>query len=147
MVGSTNIGSTNKWSDPVSDHLEVTNLFGRLSRLLDDRRYDDVGEVYTNDAVVHSPRGGELKGTAAITEYLRQSRVPSERTQHTSADLLITITGDEARASANQTVHYYREGEPPHKTSSLRVSYTAVRTSAGWRFREADLELAWTREN
>jgi hypothetical protein len=70
--------------------------------------------------------------------------VDTEQTQHTNADLLIAVTGDEAHASANQTVHYYREGEPPHRTSSLRVAYNAVRTPAGWRFREADLALRWT---
>jgi hypothetical protein len=127
----------------MSDHLEVANLFGRLSRLLDDRRYEGLAEVYTKDVVVRSPRA-ELKGMAAITEYLSQSQQTTEHTQHTNADLLITLAGDEAQASANQTVHYYREGEPPHRTSGLRVSYNAVRTPEGWRFREADLTLAWT---
>jgi SnoaL-like protein len=147
IVGVTNIGHTNERGVmSTNDYAEVANLFSRLSHLLDDHRYEDIGDVYTKDAVVRSPRG-ELKGKAAITEYLHQSRVPSEQTQHTSAGLLITITGDEAQAAANQTVHYYREGEPPHQTSSLRVSYIAIRTPEGWRFREGNLKLAWTQKN
>src|SRR6266496_3810904 len=125
-----------------TDHLEVANLFARLSRALDD--HEALDQLYTKDAKVHSPRGGELDGLDAITEYIRQSRT-EDQTQHMNADLLITLNGDEAQASANQLVHFYREGQPPHQTSGLRVSYTAVRTPEGWRFREAEIKLAWTR--
>jgi len=125
-----------------TDHLEVANLFARLSRALDN--HEALDQLYTKDAKVHSPRGGELDGFDAITEYVRQTRT-EDHTQHMNTDLLITLNGDEAQASANQLVHFYREGQPPHQTSGLRVSYTAVRTPEGWRFREAEIKLAWTR--
>lgn len=127
-----------------TDRLDISELFSRLSHLLDDERPDDIDTVYTEDAVVHSPRGGELRGRDAVATYLRQARVVTEKTVHVNGDILITLDGDEAQASANQVVYFYRDGEPPHQTSALRTTYTAVRTPAGWRFREARLTLAWT---
>jgi hypothetical protein len=131
---------------PVStaDRLDIAELCTHLGRLLDENRPDDIRSVYTEDVVVHSPRAGELRGIDAVTTYLRESYVENELTQHLTSDILVTIDGDEAKTSANQRVYFYREGEPPHQTSSLRTTYSAVRTPAGWRFREARLTLAWT---
>src|SRR5690606_13853442 len=54
--------------------------------------------------------------------------------------------GDRAEATANQLVFFHRDGEPPHRTSGLRTTTTAVRTPAGWRFTEMNIALAWTSE-
>ncbi|GAB2926985.1 hypothetical protein GCM10027280_12920 [Micromonospora polyrhachis] len=62
-------------------------------------------------------------------------------------DLLVDIDGDQAAVSANSLVYYYRAGQAPHYTGGLRLADTAVRTSAGWRFREQRITPAWTREN
>jgi ketosteroid isomerase-like protein len=130
----------------MSDRLDVAELTARLSRLLDENRPDDIHTVYTEDVVVHSPRA-ELPGIDAVVSYLRQSRVAGEQTVHFNADVLVTVDGDEAQASTNQLVYFYRDGEPPHQTSALRVAYTAVRTPAGWRFYTARHTLAWTQKN
>jgi hypothetical protein len=45
------------------------------------------------------------------------------------------VDGDQAAASANSLVYFYRVGRPPHLTSGLRLACTAVRTPAGWRLR------------
>lgn len=129
-----------------TDHLDIANLFARLSRALDDNDLTALTQVYTEDVTASAPRGGELTGLAAVLDHLRDSQVGTEKTQHCDADLLIDLNGDEARASANQTVYFFRDGEPPHQTSGLRVTYTAVRTPAGWRFRAADIKLQWTRK-
>ncbi|MFD0392167.1 hypothetical protein ACFQ3Z_02840 [Streptomyces nogalater] len=41
------------------------------------------------------------------------------------------MDGDRAEATANQVVYFYRDGEPPHRTSGLRVACTTVRTAGG----------------
>jgi ketosteroid isomerase-like protein len=131
----------------VADRLEIAELFARLARVLDEGLYDDVHTVYTHDVVVHSPRGGELRGIDEVTGFLRRFQVTGERTQHAHGDVLVTVDGDRAEASANQLVYFYRDGEPPHRTSGLRLDYTAVRTPAGWRFDTARIVLLWTREH
>ncbi|MGK8503422.1 nuclear transport factor 2 family protein [Nocardia asiatica] len=70
-----------------------------------------------------------------------------KRAQHTITDPLVDIDGDRAAASANSLVYFYREGQPPHQTSGLRLAGTVVRTPAGWRLREARITLAWMRKD
>jgi hypothetical protein len=131
-------------STPTADRLEIAELFARLARLLDEGRHEDIRTVYADDVVVRSPRSGELRGVDEVLAFLRRSRVEGEHTQHVNGDVLVEVDGDRAEASANQLVHYYRTGEPPHRRSGLRLAYTVVRTPAGWRFREGRLTLAWT---
>lgn len=131
----------------VADRVEIAELFARLAHVLDEGLYDDVHTVYTDDVVVHSPRGGELRGIDGVTGFLRRFQVVGEHTQHVHSDVLVTVDGDRAAASANQLVYFYRDGEPPHRTSGLRLAYTAVRTPAGWRFDTARIMLLWTREH
>jgi hypothetical protein len=130
-----------------ADRVEIAGLFTRLAHLLDEERWEDAGTVYTDDVVVRSPRGGELHGIGAVVGYLRGSEVEGERTQHLTTDLLVDVDGDRAAASANSLVYFYRDGRPPHQASGLRLTCAAVRTPAGWRFRESRITLAWTREN
>lgn len=129
-----------------ADRVEIAELFARLADLLDEGRHDDAHRVYHADVVVRSPRGGELHGLDEVTAYLERSHVGGEHTQHVHGDVLVHIDGDRAEATANQLVYFYRDGEPPHRTSGLRVACTAVRTPAGWRFSEMHVTLAWTHE-
>lgn len=59
----------------------------------------------------------------------------------------LDVDGDQATASSNSIVYYYRDGQAPHFTGGLRQYCTAVRTSAGWRIHEVRVTPAWTREN
>jgi ketosteroid isomerase-like protein len=126
----------------LADRLEVADLFARLAKLLDEHRHEDVRSVYAEDVVVRSPRG-ELRGADEVAAYLRRSWVEDEHTQHLHGDVLVDVDGDRATASANQLVHYYRAGEPPHRRSGLRLAYTATRTPAGWRFVSGHVTFAW----
>jgi SnoaL-like domain len=128
-----------------TDILEITGLFTRLARLLDEGRHDDIRDIYTDDVEVRSPRA-ELHGIDEVTAFLRRTHDETERTQHVHGDVLVDVGADRAEASANQLVFFYREGEPPHQTSGLRLDYTAVRTPDGWRFRTARITLAWQRK-
>lgn len=130
-----------------TDRLDIADLFTRLAHLLDDNNPDDAHTVYTEDVEIHSPRGGELHGLPTVTDYLRQAQVVTDRTQHLNSDILITLNGDHAEATATQLVYFFREGEPPHQKSGLRMSGTAVRTPAGWRFRKARISLLWSEKN
>lgn len=131
----------------LADRAEITDLFARLTRLLDEARYNDAATIYTPGVTVHSPRGGELHGLDKVIDYLHQTHNDDIHTQHMHSDLLINLTGDQAEASANQLVHFYRADQPPHQTSGLNVTYKATRTPTGWRFNTAQITLAWTHKN
>ncbi|WP_235854934.1 nuclear transport factor 2 family protein [Nonomuraea aridisoli] len=127
--------------------MEIADLFTRFARLLDEKRWEDAGTVFADDVAVHSPRGGELRGIDNVVGFMRQGEVEGQHTQHTTTDLLVNVEGDQAAASANSLVYYYRDGQAPHFTGGLRQYCTAVRTPAGWRFREVRITPAWTRKN
>ncbi|MFD0905617.1 nuclear transport factor 2 family protein [Actinomadura sediminis] len=131
----------------IADRIEIADLVARFALLLDEKRWDDAGGVLADDVVVHSPRGGELRGLGNVVGFMRQGEVEGENTQHTTTDLLVDVDGDRAAASANSFVYYYRDGRAPHFTGGLRQSFTAARTPAGWRLREVRITPAWTREN
>jgi len=130
----------------IADRIEITDLFTRFALLLDEKRWTDIDAVFTHDVAVHSPRGGELRGIDSVVDFMRQSDVEGQRTQHTTTDLLVDIDGDRAAVSANSLVYYYRDGQAPHFTGGLRTAGTVVRTPAGWRIREQRITPAWTRD-
>jgi 3-phenylpropionate/cinnamic acid dioxygenase small subunit len=131
----------------IADRIEITDLFTRFARLLDEGRWEDAGTIFTDDVAVHSPRGGELRGIDKVVGFMLQAEVEGEHAQHINTDLLVNVNGDQAAVSANSLVYYYRDGQAPHFTSGLRLASTAVRTPAGWRFREWRITPAWMREN
>jgi 3-phenylpropionate/cinnamic acid dioxygenase small subunit len=131
----------------IADRVEIADLLTRLALLLDEKRWEDAGTVFTDDVVVRSPRGGELRGLDEVVGFMRQGEVEGEHTQHTTTDLLVDVDGDRAAVSANSLVYYYRDGQAPHFTGGLRLAGTAVRTPAGWRLRDQRIRPAWTRES
>ncbi len=129
----------------IADRIEIADLFARLARLLDEKRWDDADTVYTDDVAVHSPRAGEIRGIDEVVGFLRRSEVEGVHTQHVTTDLLVNVDGDgdQAAASANSLVYFYRDGQAPHLASGLRLACTVVRTPAGWRIRESRMTVAW----
>ncbi len=130
----------------LDDRAQIADLFSRLVHLLDDEHYDGVREIYTADVRIDSPRGGRIDGVEEAVDFLRKARVDGERTQHLTNDLLVTVDGDEAQVTAGSTVHFYRAGRAPHRTSGLRLDHRAVRTADGWRIARAGITLSWTRD-
>ncbi len=132
--------------DQLTDRVEIGDLFAKLSALLDERRFDDTHTVYHPDVAAFSPRG-ELHGLEALTTSLKQAVVEGELHQHVHGDVLIHLDGEQARATANQLVFFYREGEPPHREAGLRSAATVVRTPEGWRISRMTIELLWLRKH
>jgi 3-phenylpropionate/cinnamic acid dioxygenase small subunit len=130
----------------IADRIEIADLFTRFARLLDEKRWEDADTVFTEDVAGYSPRSGEIRGIDKLVGYMRQAEVEGEHTQHVTTDLLVDVDGDQAAASANSLVYFYRDGQAPHLTSGLRLACTAVRTPAGWRLRESRTMLAWMHE-
>ncbi|MET8761632.1 nuclear transport factor 2 family protein [Lentzea sp. NPDC004782] len=129
----------------MDDRNEITDLFSRLSHLLDDKRWEDAHTVFTHDVSVYSPRNGELHGLDELVAFMRQAEVAEEQTQHVTTDVVVDVDGDQAAASANSIVYFFRDGQAPHRTSGLRLACAAVRTAQGWRLRESRTTLRWMR--
>ncbi|MFB8004006.1 nuclear transport factor 2 family protein [Nocardia sp. NPDC056000] len=130
----------------IADRLEISDLFSRFGRLLDEHHWEAADAVFAKDIAVSSPRAGKLTGIDQVIGYIRQSVVEGEHTQHITTDLQVDIDGDRASASANSQVYFYRDGQAPHQTSGLRLEASVVRTPAGWRLNETRTILAWVRK-
>ncbi|WP_218019519.1 hypothetical protein [Nocardia arthritidis] len=78
--------------------------------------------------------------------FFQRLRRKGAHPAHTT-DLLVDVDGDRVAASANSLVYFFREGQPPHQTSGLRMACTVVRTPAGRRLRKTRIMLAWTRKD
>ena len=131
----------------MSDREQITELFAQLAQVLDEGTLDDLRQVYAKDVLVRSPRGVELRGIDTVIDFLRDVADADERTHHVHGDVLVTVDGDRADATANQLAYFYREGRPPHRTAGLRLRYAAVRTEDGWRFQEANIGRLWQQES
>jgi len=130
----------------IGDRLEVAELFARLARVLDEGTPDGLRQIYTKDVVVRSPRGGEIHGIDNVVAFVVQA-TGDELAHHVHGDVLVDVDGDRADASANQLVTFFRQGQAPHKRTGLRLKYTAARTTEGWRFAEANINLVWQKED
>jgi hypothetical protein len=130
----------------ITDRLDVAELFARLARVLDEGTPEDLRQIYTKDVLVRSPRGGEIQGIDNVVAFVLQT-TGDELAQHVHGDVLVSVDGDRANASANQLVTFYRQGEAPHKRTGLRLKYRAARTPEGWRFQEANINLVWQQED
>lgn len=125
-----------------TDRAEIAELVARLARVLDERRFDELRNVYLPDAQTSSPRG-TLRGVDEIVDTLRRTSPPDELTQHFNTNVVVDLDGDRAQVSTDQLVYFFRQGEAPHETAGVDARYTAVRTPAGWRFAHAQISPRW----
>lgn len=123
------------------DHRAVEHLLTGLGHWLDGAG-GDPADIYDPDVVVHSPRG-EFRGLDEILARVAPSNDDDGRTQHFFTDVVVEVDGDRAVAHANQLVQFFLPGEPPHRTSGLRVRYELARRGDGWRLTGAEHTLAW----
>lgn len=125
----------------IADRLEITDLFAELARVLDEGTPDELRNIYAKDVVVQSPRGGEIHGIDDVVAFV--AATDDAKTQHLHGNIVVTVDGDRAEASATQLVFFFREGEAPHHRAGVNLRYSAVRTPAGWRFDRATISAVW----
>lgn len=130
----------------LADRLAIADHFARYANLLDEKRWEDAHTVFTDDITVHSPRA-RIQGIDTVMGYMRQGEVDGEYTQHLTTDLLVTVDGDRAEATANSLVYFFRADSAPHQTSGLRMTCTLTRTSGGWRISATRVDLRWIRRD
>lgn len=129
---------------PETDRAAIAELIARLTRALDERRFDDLNAIYTPNAETSSPRG-TLRGTNEIIDVLRRTSPADELTQHLNTDVLVNLDGDRAEVHTQQLVYFYRRGAAPHRTAGVQARYTATRTPVGWRLARARISPLWQR--
>lgn len=112
------------------DRVLIHELVGLHGHLMDEGRFDRLGELFTDDVVydVSALGGGELRGAAAIAEA---GRTLGDRNPvgHHVTNIVVTELGDDEASVVSKGIGIMADGTAGSVVYEDRVR----RTSAGWR--------------
>jgi hypothetical protein len=131
--------------DDISIRQACTDLIVRYAWLNDERRFDELAALFTEDARLYRPSapGQAIEGRAAILEAFRK-RPPDTMTFHVTSDVLVEVLGAQ-RAQARSRILLLSAARPqeagalpldakPPVPGVFRDSFAL--TAEGWKFSE-----------
>jgi hypothetical protein len=125
------------------DRAEITDLLSVLGRSLDEHRFDDLEDVFTEDATAVTP-GGTQNGRAGLIAQARANHEAYDRLQHQISSILIDVDGDRATVRANLMGTFAHSADPkPVRQLGGLYRCSAVRTEKGWRFDDLQVTPIW----
>ncbi|KPC63706.1 nuclear transport factor 2 family protein [Streptomyces chattanoogensis] len=129
----------------LTDRAEITDLFDRYLRSLDDRKFDRswAASFFTEEASTATP-AGHVQGRHAILGNVRTAMRLFDRTVHFGSNYVIEVDGDRATLHGNQLSTHVLAGEGDLFLSGGRTENELVRTADGWRLHRTDLRITWT---
>lgn len=116
----------------LADRSELAELVARHSVWLDELRYDESEQLFTDDVAVKSLRG-EASGIEALVQIARKGHDAYARTMHNKSNLVIAIDGDTATVRANDIAVLVGHDKTEQIAAAVH-HYRARRTPEGWRF-------------
>jgi ketosteroid isomerase-like protein len=135
----------------LTDEAAVSDLLSSYWAAIDDHEVtaETVAAMFTEDATWNSPAGTRV-GHAAILAGEQSTYSKFSTTLHSTSDHLMRVDGDSATLRANlNAMHVWapevRDGLSlqSHFVAGSVLTGDAVRTDAGWRFREMKLQIVW----
>jgi SnoaL-like domain len=122
-----------------SDDAEIRNTLARFCRLLDDRRFPEVGELF-------APHGrmGRTAGREQIVELLGRgglARSPDLFRKHMTGNMVVDV-GPVTAAAESDLVMFERLGASPWELRMGVYRDTLERIGGRWLF--TDRQLTWT---
>jgi len=127
------------------DRNEVKDLIGRLGVLLDEKRVEELDQVFVAEATGEFP-SGPMGSLAELQEYGRSTIPAFDQVQHLMTNILVELDGDRATARANMlSFNTHRGGDPTrHFDLGGIYRFETVRTPAGWRIARVEMAQVWT---
>lgn len=133
----------------LSDRTEIRDLVTAYTRAVDTRSWDDLDEVFTEDAVLdYSSVGGPVTSLAEAKAWVEQGLRGFDRYQHVIGQVAIALDGDEATATAylvNPMVARAPDGTETLWEVGGYYHHDLVRTPNGWRSRRMVDDIVWQR--
>ena len=132
-------------AEEISDRLELQHLLISYSEAIDRREFDELDEIFTEDAYIdYRDTSGTLKTSADLKAWLAET-LPTyfERNAHMLGLPAIKLAGDTATARTFCFNPMVLKGDKP-KVMQVGVWYDDefVRTTDGWRFsRRVEIKL------
>lgn len=133
-------------NDTFTDRQAILDNVSAIGRCIDDRDWDRLGTLFTDDATVTTP-GGTALGREALVEQARSRHTRYLATQHLTTNIIVEIDGDRAAVRANLQTSFAKTVVPdpePYQTGGVN-RMGAVRTPDGWKFTSLEGTQVWTR--
>jgi hypothetical protein len=131
-------------TDNAAAEAEIIERIDHFLLALDERRFDEVRDHFTDDVVAEYPIGSGV-GIDQVLAATEAGVLRYERTQHLGTNYLVEVesAGDRAAARWNQVCHHvHPEGDV--FSVGVRCRARLVRTSAGWRVNHTAMQVIWT---
>ena len=131
----------------MSDRFEVQDLLADYADAIDRKSWDELDDIFTEDAFIdYSVMGGAKGSLAEIKKFLAEAMTIFPHTQHLVANMQIRLRGDEGTGRimcSNAQVMDMGEGKRHVFLLGLWYVDKYVRTDKGWRIRERVEEKSW----
>lgn len=132
-------------NDDLRDEREIIATTIRYAYALDERRFEDLRDVFIPEATADL-RGPQLEGVDAIIERIRGAIERFEVTQHLTATHQVHLDGDRATCRCYLQSQHVRHDDAGthHLLIAGRYEDEFVRTDVGWRIAHRRLHVMWT---
>ncbi|WP_176594053.1 nuclear transport factor 2 family protein [Sphingobium sp. EM0848] len=122
------------------DEREITRGLSRFARILDDKQWDRLGDVFAQDIRFDYGAGGEQQGMVALTVNMRRFLDGCGGTQHLIGSLLVDVEGDRATSRAYVQARHQRPSDPYGPVFDSNGEYVDQweRRPEGWRIVRRD---------
>lgn len=131
----------------ISDRLELQDLIYNYSDIIDNKKFDLLRDIFTEDAYIdYSAVGGAAGSLKEIIAFLKDAMTLFPNSQHLNANIQIKVNGDEASGrvmSFNPMEMTLKDGSQEMFMCGIWYVDKYVRTEQGWRIRERVEEKSW----
>jgi len=124
------------------DRFAITDLIYALGAALDEHRFDDLRDLFIEDATASTP-GGVAQGRDAVIAQATRNHVKYAHLQHSMTNVLIELNGDRAAVRANLHGVFADESGVPELVLGAVYRFQADRTDQGWRLAGLEVTPIW----
>jgi len=132
--------------DELLERMRLQELAYRYARIVDDRDYDLVREVFVEDGVLEAPffEPNRVVGHEALIQAMHRIE-EYDAVMHAVHNQRVEIRGDEASGDVYCVAHHILEHDDRPSKFELGVRYgdSYRRTSAGWRIAHRLVRVLW----
>jgi ketosteroid isomerase-like protein len=130
------------------DEKAITDLTIAYAWALDTRRFEELRQVFAEDAV-GDLLGVRSEGRDAITARISDALSTLDATQHVVSNHQVSVDGDTATCRCYLVGQHVKKGTPGGDTFIIAGTYQdeLARTTDGWRITHRTLSAAWTDGN
>lgn len=131
----------------ISDRFEIQDLVYRYADIIDQRRFDELQDVFSDDAQIDYTAVGGPKGDKQSTIAFLKKALPAFKCyQHLNANVQINVHGDTATGRVmcfNPQELMLGKDKSQFFMLGLWYNDEYVRTAQGWRMRKRTEVMSW----